>query len=235
MPSLAVIDPSGMYSALYTGLDRSWWHVAESWSDIEFDLVSNQIASVKILGRPIGSYEAIIYTGAPSSDHPPSSPTETFVRTERSRALATALSLSRTKVINAGWHLSDNWTVQSPEYQILALAQLGWSVPSIRYDFTLAGRSHKTLTPQPKRKFFLVIDARSFYLASYVLAGSGAIPDRLVKQTRNYMMKLGLDWVCLVLAADELGAVYVYGLTVAVPAELGSESMSELLGGVLGT
>jgi hypothetical protein len=234
MRTIAVLDPLGMYYSLYAGPSKSCWCVARSWSDIEIKMIFKRTASVSILNKPISYYDAILYTGVPAFSCSPQSPTDRFVQIERSRALSAALSYSPTKVINAGWHLSDNWTVQSPEYMTLLLARLGWRIPQIRYSLTADGRFRKSLNPEPHSKCFLLIDVRDYYLTPDKIVDRDAVSAALIKRTRSYFLGLQLDWICLLLATDSFGSVYAYGLTVAVPTEFGAESISRILGGVFG-
>jgi hypothetical protein len=131
-------------------------------------------------------------------------------------------------VINSGWHLSDNWTAQSPQYQTAKLAELGWPVTTVELQLDSSGFSRR-LRHEEYPKALVVANRHRHYNVFLTPGSEFFAPDHLLSATREYIGTLGLDWATLALAVESPTRYFVCGFGIAWPAELDLEAATALI------
>jgi hypothetical protein len=227
---VAIVDASRMFGGFDDAIRAAGYEClrVESWVDVEFLYVQGQHTNVSLSGVPLDDIAAILYSGAPD-DRIRDPRDYAFVKTERDRALAAAFKTYGSRVINAGWALSDDWTCQTPEFQLLKLGDAGWPIADVVWRFDPACGISKETYGTELPTVLLVVGCKLHY---GIASGNGpefAMPDRLLRATRRHLQDLGLDWATVPIAFESRSRFAACGFGTWLPAEMSCDMRTALL------
>jgi hypothetical protein len=227
---IAVLDPLNILQGPRSIAERLGFTCIDvlHWADIHLAYVYRENVHLELAGIPLREFSAVLYSGVPLENEKVASDDVHFIRTERERALVAAFRITGTRVINSGWHLSDNWTVQSPQYQVVKLGELGWPVTTLELHLGASGFSRR-LHHEECPKALVVANRYRHYIVSLTPGSEFCAPNHLLANTREYIGALGLDWATLALAVESRTRYFVCGFGISWPTELKTEAATALI------